>query len=100
VKRQIQPANSPLAWFCDIPQWRCSRGCWENVTNRTCYGHGETGPCCTECGGDGSFEEAGSGRVSQCDACAGHGMQWDWPDEGRREKTAAPTLAVIGEDRA
>lgn len=83
MKRQIQPANSPLAWFCDTPQWRCSRGCWENVTIKTCYGHGERGPHCKECGGDGFFEEEGR-QPMRCIACEGHGMEWDWPEEGRR----------------
>lgn len=82
----IQPANESLAWYLEIPQWRCRRGCWSNCTERRCCGHGETGPCCEECGGDGGFEEAGSERWQRCEACAGYGMQYDWPEAGSRKE--------------
>ena len=84
--RTIQPANSPLAWYCSIPQWRCKLGHWNDVTAPwRCYACSDEAPFCEACGGDGYFEEAGSGHRSQCGACEGHGKQWDWPDEGKRE---------------
>lgn len=91
MKHQIQPANSPLAWYCTIPQWRCKLGHWNDVTSGRCYACSEICPHCEECGGDGSFEEAGSGRVQHCIACEGYGMQWDWPDEGKRTAATPDT---------
>lgn len=89
LSRGIQPARESLAWYLDIPQWRCSRGCWIDVTERRCYAHGEIGPCCDDCGGDGFFDEPGSEREYRCNSCEGHGMQWDWPDDGARALSGA-----------
>lgn len=85
----IQPAKSPLAYYCTIPQWRCKLGHWNDFSVvRHCYACSEQAPFCEPCGGDGFFEEEGSGAQSRCAACEGWGMQWDWPDQGNRKSRA------------
>jgi hypothetical protein len=88
MKFGIQPANTPLAYYLTIPQWRCKLGHWNDVSaGWRCYACSEQATHCTECGGDGEFEEAGSGCVSRCMACEGYGKQWDWPDKGSRAQS-------------
>ena len=79
--RGVQPANSPLAYYLSIPQWRCSKGHWNDVSHvmRRCYGCCEQPQPCETCGGDGRFEEMDG--TFQCEPCAGWGIQWDWPND-------------------
>ena len=87
----VQPANCPLAWNYSIPQWRCSRGHWNDVSRivRRCYSCCDEPKPCEACGGDGQFDDHyGS---SQCDTCKGWGVQWDWPNDEPASPQSTPS---------
>lgn len=79
ARHGVQPANHPLAYYLSIPQWRCSRGHWNDVSRivQRCYGCCDEAEPCPTCGGDGEFDDVYG--YAQCDACAGWGVKWDWP---------------------